>query len=149
MRAIRIEKKRLLYKGWFGANNLTAKVSLNDFRIAVKYIWGDEDLYYCYLPHPDEEDLCLALIISESDLIKRLTNSSRLHNIYTSRGVGLMDIVNAEMPDKLNVLCDYFDVFDFFELDEDSTCAINKNDIRLGNSIPKNATKVLQLSDLL
>lgn len=101
---------------WFGLKGLNAKDSLAQYGIAARSIGAE---YECYAPDPDEEDCSIYFVTAEYDIVEHLQNSSQLAKFIYEKGVTLSDFKLLEITEKLYLLCDFFNIIDFLELNID------------------------------
>lgn len=120
---------------WFGIKNQIAEKSLFQYGIAARCLDLEKFEYECYAPDPDEDNCSIYFITTEDYIEEHLEESSQLPSFTKETNVSLREFKLMEITDKLLLICDYFDVIDFLELDidecieTDSIILDNKNDI--------------------
>ena len=126
----RISRSSHRYK-WFGVNGMDCLDSFRKYGIVAKCL----DLYFgeykCYVPvETDENNGLLYAAIETSDdlIISYLLRRKDLKDFLISEDISLRDFKLMEITDKLHYLCNFYDIYDFLELDED---LYEKNDIVL------------------
>lgn len=101
---------------WFGLNGLNAKESLAQYGIAARYM-GCE--YECYVPDPDEEDCSIYFVTTEGYIEERLQNCAQLAKFMFEKRITLRDFMKLQITEQLHLLCDFFNIIDFLELNID------------------------------
>lgn len=126
----RITRSAHRYK-WFGANGEDYMTSLEEYGIAAKCI----DLYFgeyrCYIPvevDGYDEDYLAEIETTDETIISTLTKRIDLIQFLEYKDISLRDFKLLEITDKLLLLCDYYDIYDFLGLDDD---IFEKSDIIL------------------
>lgn len=117
----RITRSAHRYK-WFGANGEDYMTSLEEYGIAAKCI----DLYFgeyrCYIPvevDGYDEDYLAEIETTDETIISTLTKRIDLIQFLEYKDISLRDFKLLEITDKLLLLCDYYDIYDFLGLDDD------------------------------
>ena len=103
---------------WFGLKGLSAKDSLAQYGIAVRKMGVD---YECYAPDPDEDDCSIYFTTTGRYIDYYLQNSPQLAKFMYEKRITLNDFKLLGIPEKINLLCDFFNIIDLLELSVDET----------------------------
>lgn len=101
---------------WFGLKGLSAKVSLAQYGIAARYLGGE---YECYAPDPDEDDCSIYFKTTGGYIDYYLQNSPQLAKFMYEKRITLNDFKLLGIPEKIHLLCDFFNIIDLLELNID------------------------------
>ena len=101
---------------WFGLKGLNAKDSLAQYGIAARYLGGE---YECYAPDPDENDCSIYFKTTGGYIDYFLQNSPQLAKFMYEKRITLNDFKLLGIPEKIHLLCDFFNIIDLLELNVD------------------------------
>lgn len=101
---------------WFGLKGLNAKDSLAQYGIAARYLGGE---YECYAPDPEEDDCSIYFKTTGVYIDYFLQNSPQLAKFMYEKRITLNDFKLLGIPEKIHLLCDFFNIIDLLELNID------------------------------
>lgn len=104
---------------WFGLNGLKAMDSLVQYGIAARCLNVEMLEFECYAPDPDEEDCSIYFVTTEGYIEERLQNSPQLSKFMFEKRVTLRDFMKLQITEQLHLLCAFFNIIDFLELNID------------------------------
>ena len=104
------------YNKWLGLKGLSAKDSLAQYGIAARYLGGE---YECYAPDPDENDCSIYFKTTGGYIDYFLQNSPQLAKFMYEKRITLNDFKLLGIPEKIHLLCDFFNIIDLLELNVD------------------------------
>ena len=107
---------------WFGVNGYDYLYSLKYYGIIAKCINLYFGEYKCYVPvevDDIEGEFVAEINISEETIDSILTKRKDLKDFLLHENITLRDFKLMEITSKLLYLCDYYDIYDFLDLDEE------------------------------
>lgn len=107
---------------WFGVKGMNYLTSLNVYGITAlcKNLYFGE--YKCYVPaiiDDDVESYVVEINTSDDVIVSLLTRRKELFDFLTRSDIDLREFKLLEITDKLLYLSKYFDLYDFFGLDNE------------------------------
>ena len=107
---------------WFGVNGLDYLYSLKYYGIIAKCINLFFGEYKCYVPvdvDDIEGEFVAEISISDETIDSILLKRKDLRDFLSHTNITLRDFKLMEITSKLLYLCDYYDIYDFLDLDEE------------------------------
>ena len=121
---------------WYGLKGLSAEDSLAQYGIAVRKM-GSE--YECYAPDPDEDDCSIYFKTTGVYIDYYLQSSPQLAKFMYEKRITLNDFKLLGIPEKIHLLCDFYNIIDLLELNVDETYERNRIVLDDASSVDKDS----------